>query len=333
MTRQANMPTKPLVNEFSWSKSREGTFSECKRRYWFTYYGSWSGWEPEADPRTREIYVLKQLVNRWIWIGQVVHEAIERSLKNHRASQKPLALDVDDIVAITVQQMRQDFKDSRAGLYRMKPKSRGLIEHEHRQPVANEEWRKAAATVERCLRNFYASDIYRALLAVPREDWLEIEELSSFELDGIKIIVVLDFSYRAGDEVVILDWKTGASDETINRFQLACYTLYAGKRWGSPPGRVRAIEFNLNRNQVIEHRLTAEDIERTLGVIQGSVADMKRMLRDPERNIAVEEDFPRINEARICRRCNFFSVCEPDLPASTGGSGPPLRPRLPADHS
>src|SRR6476659_5684864 len=78
----------PLVNEFSWSKSREGIFNECKRRFWFQYYGSWAGWEPEADARARDIYVLKQLRTRHIWIGNIVHEAIERSLKNMRASEK-----------------------------------------------------------------------------------------------------------------------------------------------------------------------------------------------------------------------------------------------------
>ena len=308
------MARKPLVNEFSWSKSREGVFSECKRRYWFQYYGSWGGWEMDADPRTRDIYILKQLVTRYIWVGNVVHRSIERSLKNHRASPKPLAVDVDGIVTLTLQQMRSDFKDSRSGLYRLKPKTTGFLEHEYRLAVAAEDWKRAAETVERCLRNVYASEIYADILLVPREDWLEIEDLSSFDLDGSKIIVVLDFSYRMADEVVIVDWKTGASDEQVNRFQLACYTLYAGRKWGTPPGKVRALEYNVNRNEAIQHILTAEDIDRTLGLVRGSIADMKRMLRDPDANIAVEDDFPRVNDPRTCRRCNFLRVCNPDIP-------------------
>lgn len=308
------MARKPLVNEFSWSKSREGTFSECKRRFWFQYYGSWGGWEAHADPRTREIYILKQLVSRPMWIGTTVHQAIERSLKNHRASPKPLAVDVDQIVALTLQQMRSDYKDSRSRLYRRKPKTTAFFEHEFEIPVSDEEWKTGAATVERCLRNFYASELYAEILVAPRENWLEIEELSSFEMEGVKIIVVLDFSYRQGDEIVIVDWKTGAFDDQVNRFQLACYTLYAGRKWGAPPGKVRALEFNLNRNETIQHVLTPDDIARTADLIKGSIADMKRMLRDPERNIAVEEDFPKLNDPRVCPRCNFQRICEPVLP-------------------
>src|SRR5262245_11455531 len=138
------MSREPIVNEFSWSKSREGLFSECKRRFWFQYYGSWGGWEAEADPRTREIYVLKQLVSRPSWVGNVVHGAIERSLKNHRASPKPLAVNPDEIVEITIQQMRSDYKDSRSRLYRLKPKSVGFIEHEYGIAVSREDWKKSA---------------------------------------------------------------------------------------------------------------------------------------------------------------------------------------------
>src|SRR5262245_39407157 len=116
-----------LENEFSWSKSRDGVFLECPRRYWFQYYGSWGGWEIGADPRTREIYVLKQVKSRQMWAGERVHAAIERSLKMMRASSRPLAVNVDEIVAITLDEMRLDFKSSREGFYRRRPKSCALF--------------------------------------------------------------------------------------------------------------------------------------------------------------------------------------------------------------
>ena len=42
-----------LVNEFSWSRTRDNCFKECRRRYYFQYYGSWGGWDAEADPLAR----------------------------------------------------------------------------------------------------------------------------------------------------------------------------------------------------------------------------------------------------------------------------------------
>ena len=69
-----------LANEFSWSRTRDNIFQECRRRYYLHYYGSWGGWDPGADPAVRALYVLKQLGTRQMWAGRLVHEAAERAL-------------------------------------------------------------------------------------------------------------------------------------------------------------------------------------------------------------------------------------------------------------
>ena len=46
-----------LANEFSWSRSRDSTFQDCRRKYFYHYYGSWGGWEAGATPEVRRLYV------------------------------------------------------------------------------------------------------------------------------------------------------------------------------------------------------------------------------------------------------------------------------------
>ena len=53
-----------LTNDFSWSRSRDNVFQECRRRYYLHYYGSWGGWQAEGDPRARLLYVLKRLQHK-----------------------------------------------------------------------------------------------------------------------------------------------------------------------------------------------------------------------------------------------------------------------------
>ena len=65
-----------LANVFSWSRSRGGMFEECRRRYYYHYYGAWGGWDPGAPDEVRRLYVLKQLTGRQGWAGRVVHEAV-----------------------------------------------------------------------------------------------------------------------------------------------------------------------------------------------------------------------------------------------------------------
>ena len=67
----------------------------------------------------------------------------------------------------------------------------------------------------------------------------------------------------------------------------------------------------VNRNEVLVHALTEADLERTREYMRGSIADMRRLLRDPERNIAAEDDFRQVDDERACGRCSFRRVCRP----------------------
>ncbi|MEE9472209.1 MAG: hypothetical protein V3W32_10885, partial [Gemmatimonadota bacterium] len=95
-----------------------------------------------------------------------------------------------------------------------------------------------------------------------------------------------------------------------NSIQLACYALYANGKWKAGPGQVRTIEFNLAKNQVHEYWVNADDIERIRGYIRGSIRDMKKLLRNAERNEADRVSCPLTTEEWRCRNCNFKRLCD-----------------------
>jgi len=299
-----------LKNEFSWSKTRDEVFKTCPRQYWFAYYGYWNGWLEDAPERTRQVYVLKNLRNRHAWAGERVHECIQRSLNNLRRGIR--VLPVDEIVSITLDRMRADYRSSRSGTYWKNPKTCGLFEHEYGVKLADEEWRETAGHVESCLRNFYASDIFDGLKAHRKEGWLEVEEFSSFHLGGIRINVVVDCAIREGEDILIYDWKTGKSIPEDLPVQLCCYALYAMEKWRVPPELVHLIEFNLSFNKANWFSMTQGEVENIQGYIRGSVKDMQSLLADAENNVPLgEEKFSRVEDDRVSPRCNFRKVCKP----------------------
>lgn len=308
----------PLRNTFSWSVSRDRAFRTCPRQYWFTHYGFWGGWEWEADERTREIYVLKQLRTRAMWVGERVHQCIRTSLEN-LARGIPV-LPVDEILAITRQGMRADFRASRDGAYRTNPKNAcGLFEHEYRVPVTDQEWRETADQVDRCLRNFYDSDAWAQLCRTRPSDFLEIERFSKFMLDGVEVMVRMDCATRESDHVVVWDWKTGRRDGPDAALQLACYAFYVHQAYGIPIGRVRMRRFELLRRAMHEDTIGEKALDELLAYVRGSIADMQAVLDDPARNLASEERFAKVARRDVCSRCSFAKVCRPELP---GGPGP-----------
>jgi hypothetical protein len=304
-----------LKNTFQWSVSRHRTFRECAREYWFNHYGFWGGWNWDADERTRDIYVLKQLKSRPTWVGEVVHDCIKHSIEN--LSRSIPVLPVQRILEITRNRMRNDFRVSRDGLYRENPKAAcGLFEHEYRVPVTDEEWRDAAEQVDRCLVTFYASPVWEQLTRTRPADFLEVERFSSFEIDGTTISVKLDCAIRETDRVVVWDWKTGRREARDANLQLACYAFYVHQRYGIPIHRVIMRRFELVGGAVHERSIAERELTATLDIVRGSIADMHALLDDPDRNLTQEDRYPKEARRDVCMRCNFLKVCAPDLGSS-----------------
>ncbi len=311
----------PIRNTFQWSVSRDRCFRTCPRQYWFTHYGFWGGWEWESDARTREIYVLKQLKSRPMWVGDVVHSCIRHSLEN--LSRGIPVLSVDEILRITRDQMRSDFRASRAGAYRENPKSAcGLYEHEYRLPVSDSEWLDTAEQVDQCLRNFYASPAYDQLSRTRPQDFLEIETFSRLAIDDVPVTVKLDCATRESDHVVVWDWKTGRRDIPESPLQLACYAFYVHKAYGIPIHSVRQRRVDLMGGGEFKETVIGERrLDELLTYIRGSVADMMGLLDDPANNRATEDRFAKVVRREVCERCSFVRVCKPALPGVPAMAG------------
>jgi len=305
-----------LKNEFSWSRSRAGMFDECARRYWFSYYGSWGGWKAGAPPRVREAYVLKQLQSRWMWVGDLVHSHVAKALVSARAGElMPESRAVEEGLA----KMREDFRASRSGAYRERPKKvMGLFEHEYKVPVTDAEWGEAADHFKVCIQAFYKSPYAAKLPALPRGAWLPIEELSHFFLEGVKVFVKPDFAYRTGEETAeIIDWKTGRREGEADPIQLACYALYAlDQGWAVGPEDVTTTEYNLAHGKARESVVTAPRLEAVKGAMRSSMAAMRELLDDVDANAATESKFPVVEDPDVCKSCNFLKIC-PEAPLNS----------------
>ena len=247
-----------------------------------------------------------------MWAGEKVHECIQRSLYNIRRGIK--VLPVDEIVSITLDQMRAEFRSSKLKTYLQKPKTCALFEHEYEIELTDEQWKEVANNVETCLRNFYASDIYDGLKSHPRNDWLEVEEFSSFHLDDIRINLAIDCAIKEGDDILLYDWKTGKSMSEDLSIQLCCYALYAMEKWDVHPESLRIIEYNLSFDKSNWFSITHGEVEDIKGYIRGSIKDMQSLLVDLENNKPLEEDgFSKVEDDRVSFRCNFRKVCKPLL--------------------
>ncbi len=303
-----------LVNEFSWSKSRHEKFVDCRRAYFFTYYGSWGGWEAHPGSTVRELYVLKKLSSRWQWAGSVVHGALRQVLSRFRAAGDLVPL--ERILERTRARARAEWTGSREKSYwRESSRIVGLVEHEYGEPIPDAEWKRLyEQVVEGSLRAFYASEVLDEARRTPRGDWLGVDELDSWDFEGTKVWVAVDFAYRDGDgRVHVVDWKTG-KERGIDHVQVGVYALYARSKWNVAPDSVVGglVYLALDGARGAEHVDVAADaraLDACRAEMRGSIREMRSALEDPVRNVAREEAFPRLEDRTACERCPFRRPC------------------------
>jgi hypothetical protein len=242
-------------------------------------------------------------------MGEKVHDCIKHTFKNLQRGIS--TLDVDEIISITINQMRDDFRSSRDKRYLVHPKTCALFEHEYNVDISDDQWKKVADDVEKCLRNFYNSETFFMLKDLPSQSWLEIEDFSFFRLDRKKIWAVIDCSFRTDDGITIIDWKTGRGTTDDVSLQLSCYAMYGIEKWGIKPEKSKLVEYNLLSDASAEFSVTEGEIAETKTYIKGSIADMESLLVDVENNVPKgERFFKKVEGGRIRERCNFRKVCE-----------------------
>lgn len=302
-----------LVNELSWSPSRHKLFAECRRAYYYTYYGAWGGWDAGAPARARLLYRLKNLKTLDMWAGSIVHETVAEALR--RYSMKSTPIRAGELQANARLKLRAGWIEAAVErAWERYPKKNNLWElyYGNGKTLPPEKTDRIKQKVNDCLAAFADSAVLQEILAVPYPAWKPIDKLESFQLDGLKVWCAVDFAYTdPAGHLRILDWKTGAEDENAIRLQLACYTFFAGEKWLVKPEAVRVYGVFLRDGALAkEYPASPELLVEARDQILTSAAGMRALLADPEKNVPrAEEEFPLCDGDRPCTRCNYREAC------------------------
>ncbi len=314
-----------LKNEFSWSRSREELFHECRRKYYFHYYGSWGGWEHESDPRTRRVYMLKNLKTRPMWAGLVIQEAVQSAAQTLNESEGGLFANHDAFVDDVVEGMRRDFMSSRNGDYHRNPKSPGLVEHEYKIPVENSVWAANRDHVVDCLKNFLGSPAAERIRDSRPGALVEFKKFDSVQIEGVKVFAVPDICLRVGDEYLIIAPRSSESASESMRLKIACQILFLSIKNKINPDKIRVLDLDLRSGTQADLEFPEGELQAARAKIKSSAADMRAVLRDAAENHASEEDFAPVDSDEPCPYCQFRSVCpkfaaDAQEPAPTHGA-------------
>jgi len=172
--------------------------------------------------------------------------------------------------------------------------------------------------VQSCLENLLESDRYRWLVEeaiATRDRWvIEPPGYGETRMDGLKTYFKVDFLFPIGDQLHILDWKTGKQDLEKHRKQLVGYSAWASYHFEVGVEKVvPTIAYLDPRYAEVEEVFNAFDLEHFAIQVRAESEEMQEYCRDVEQNIPAEKsEFPLIDDPRICSHCEFRGLCFPD---------------------
>lgn len=250
--------------------------------------------------------------------GSALHEALEDWIQ---AREQGARLNEEQVLASALGKLRGGYKESRDGKWKRSPsKFAHLAEHHYEEDCVDEKSGAAGdygrRYVERLTAGvqffFHAPELAAVRAAEPR-DFLACEELGSFDYDGTKLYAVPDFAFRTPEGVTIIDWKSGMPRKD-DRFQLSVYALYAEARWEIDPRAVTCIDVYLPDGKLEEARFARAELDEVRGRIDTSLAAMRAVHFDADREEGDPDAFPQIPadsaESRECGFCNYRELCD-----------------------
>jgi hypothetical protein len=315
-------PTAPAAPRLAWSFSRAARLQACRRQYYLYHMASAGGRRPNALPVVRELYILKHLRNRFMWVGEIVHSLIEEALTTQLPHTQGSCAQLQ---ARGVRRMRQDFAQSSRGAYRERPgESVGLSEHAYGDALTPQAWQQLRQRLERCLDHYFSLPWIARLAAVPAHGRLAQESLGTFEVEGVRVVVKPDFAWREpSGQIHIADWKTGLPS-AAGAQQMHVYGLYAEHAWGSAGSLCQAHLVYLEPGSIDSLVLQPAGLATAAAAIVRSAAQMRQLAAAPALPLGAgpaqaafdaafdgqnDRDFLPTEDLSTCRRCSFRQLC------------------------
>ncbi len=302
-----------LKSELTWSYSRDRLFKECKRAYYYHYYASWGGWDKSADEFTKKAYILKNMRNIDIWVGDIIHQIIKWILESKISADKDLfrkdnGISYDDAAKKAKQLLMKTWEQSRSQAWRQNVKNNlNLFEHYYGPEPTREELSLKLQKVTKSLSNFYSLKLLDEISKLSKENFLGIDMLDSFDFEGTKIFAVPDFAILNSD-YLLYDWKTGRITEK-DILQLSCYALYASTKWGAKKEKIKIFPVYLSQEVGKILEVECIEVEKVKEYIRQSLNEMKYVLSDLKNNQADIGLCQKTTDTRRCQRCKFQEIC------------------------
>jgi hypothetical protein len=281
-----------------WSISRYEVFDKCKRQYFYSYYSKFV----EGVP-VYKINKLKELTSVPLEIGNVVHDCIEAFLR--RLQKSDSSIDEKRFFEYARSLARKYFSEK-------------TFMETYYGAIDKIDMDRVFEKIDKCLNNFINGPLYSWIYMVAIRDksnWMiEPAGYGETRLDGLKAYCKMDFLLPVGDEIHILDWKTGGKDEVKHSSQLLGYAAATNHNFNIPLKNIYPKIVYLHPSyDELQVDCAKHDFSSLYNTIRQQTSLMYSYCENSEKNVPKSIDsFPASPSPSLCRQCKFQELCFPE---------------------
>lgn len=279
-----------------WSFSRNAVFMACKRQYYYQYYGRYD------IENVLQINVLKNLTNIPLEIGNICHDVIKALLERLQKSDQP----IDEQKFFTyAHKLGKEIFDTKSFEEVYYGQLDRVDYDEHIFP-----------SVIQAMANFIYSGRFEWILAEAmdgKNDWIiEPEGYGECRIDNQKVYCKVDFVFPIGDDMYVLDWKSGKPDKQKHMTQLIGYATWIHYHFGKDVTQIKPrTAYLLPEYTEYEPDISEVDFQVLSERIRKETDDMYQYCEDPDFNFPkAKEEFKMTENVNFCKYCRYREMCD-----------------------
>jgi hypothetical protein len=282
-----------------WSSSRYDLFTSCKRKYYYNYYAKY-----DEEFTRAHIDALKRLTSIPLEIGNIVHDVNKVILERLQKTAQP----------INSTKFQQYVHNKTLEYCHAKTFQEVYYQKLSQIDFENEVYPK----VNLALNNFLQNKRFNWLLsdALPASDQWVVEPggYGETRVNELKAYCKVDFLFPIGEELYIIDWKTGKAHPEKHKKQMLGYTSWAAYHYGVPAEKiVPIVVYLLPEYQETSIRFTQTEIEQFNQQVKDETVQMYEYCTNVNDNVPrAKSEFLLTEQKIFCNYCSYKELCFPD---------------------
>lgn len=285
--------------EFSWSYSRCRIFKFCKRAYFYRYYAANNGWDKFADPYSRVLYRLKNLVKTENYVRNLVSKTLSDVFtRGSKRGAKDFPL--RDIYSALQKHIFHNRADIENRCWEEDPKKLNLFEVYYGEDP-DLVFGKIREHISDFVSKLSQCGLLSELASVPYLQWKNFTLPVVFSFNGLNVWTAPDFVWSHEGHTNLLFLKS-QRDEEAWRIVPGVSVMALENNFHKPPSLCKCRTFFREGPEIFEGY---ESLEKVRSIIMESSSSMLSLLTGDGK--ANEESFNRAEGN--CPSCEFKEYC------------------------